>query len=57
MHIDRVVKSAVDLSGRPGALHCPNCDVLLGTRVTLKRRNKDVYVMARGAFNTRILGG
>jgi hypothetical protein len=55
MHIDRVVKSSVDLSEKPGALLCPNCNEQLGTKVTLKRKNKEVYIMTRGAFNTKML--
>lgn len=55
MHLDRVVKSSVDLSGKPGTLLCPNCNAQLGTKVYLKRKNKEVYIMTRGAFNTKVL--
>lgn len=53
MHIDRIIKSSVDLSKDKGALICPNCKEVLGTRMTLKRKNKEVFTMARSAFNTR----
>ncbi len=55
MHLDRIVKSSVDLSDKPGALFCPNCSKQLGTKVYLKSKNKDVYIMSRGAFNTKVL--
>lgn len=57
MHIDRIIKSSVDLSDLPGALFCPCCRAQLATKVNLKRKNKDVYVMIRGAFNTGVLKG
>lgn len=53
MHIDRVIESSIDLSKDPNALHCPNCNELLGTRMTLKERNKEVFKMIRSTFNTR----
>ena len=53
MHINRIIKSSIDLSKDQGTLHCPNCGELLATRMTLKRENEDVYKMIRSAFNTR----
>ena len=53
MYADRIIKSAVDLSSKPGALFCPICNKQLATRVTLKRKNKEAYIMIRGAFNYR----
>ncbi len=57
MYVKRIIKSSVDLSKKPGALFCPNCSKQLATRVTLKRKSKEAYVMTRGAFNTRVLRG
>jgi hypothetical protein len=53
MYVDRIVKSAINLSSKPGALFCPVCKKQLATRVTLKRKNKEAYIMIRGAFNYR----
>lgn len=53
MHIDRIIKGSVDFSKNKGALHCPNCGEMLGTRMTLKGKNKEVYAMIRGTYNTR----
>lgn len=53
MYVDRIIRSSIELSGKPGALHCPNCNELLATRMTLKRKNTEAYVMVRGAYNTR----
>ena len=53
MYVDRIIRSSVDLAGKPGALFCPNCQKQLATRVTLKRKNKEAYVMTRGVFNAR----
>ena len=53
MHIDRIIEAAIDFSKNHKALVCPNCNEQLGTRVTLKRKNKEVYRMIRSAFNTR----
>lgn len=53
MHIDRIIKSSIDLSKDLGVLLCPNCGELLATRMTLKRENKDVYKMIRSTFNIR----
>ncbi|HHX11032.1 MAG TPA: hypothetical protein GX729_06670 [Firmicutes bacterium] len=53
MYVDRIIRSSVDLSGKPGALHCPNCNELLATRMALKRKHTEAYVMVRGAYNTR----
>jgi hypothetical protein len=55
MYVERIVESAVDLSPKPGALFCPACHEQLATRVTLKRKNKEAYIMIRGAFNYRLL--
>lgn len=57
MHIDRIIEGSIDFSKDPKALHCPNCGELLGTRMTLKRKNKDVYKMLRSTFNTRRVNG
>ena len=51
MYVDRIVKSAVNLSSKPGALFCPACKKQLATRVTLKRKNKEAYIMIGGTFN------
>jgi len=53
MYIDRIIEGAVDFSKHKGALLCPNCNEQLATRTTLKRKKKEVYIMIRGAFNTR----
>ena len=55
MYLDRVIKSSVDLSRKPGALFCPHCHKHLATRVTLRRKNKEAYIMKRGTFNSRVL--
>lgn len=53
MHINRIKRSSIDMSQPKKALICPNCKERLGTRITLKRGNKQVYRMIRSAFNTR----
>lgn len=53
MHIDRIIEGNVDFSNDQKALTCPNCSEQLGTKATLKRKNKQVYRMIRSAFNTR----
>ena len=53
MHVDRIVKGAVDFSTHQGALLCPGCGQHLGTRIPLKHKGKDAYRMVRSAFNTR----
>lgn len=53
MYVDRIVESSADLSENYGALFCPNCGKQLATRVTLKRKNKEAYILIRSAFNTR----
>lgn len=57
MYIDRIIKSSIDLADLPGALFCPNCNEQLATKVALKGKNKDAYVMIRSAFNTSVLDG
>ena len=52
MYVPRIVRSAVDLSKKPGSLSCPKCKKQLATRVTLRRKGKDAYVMKRSAFNS-----
>ena len=53
MHIERVISGSINFAKVPKALHCPNCNEHLATRTTLKGRNKEVYRMVRGVFNTR----
>jgi hypothetical protein len=55
MYLDRIVKSSVDLSQDPGALFCPHCREQLATRVTLRRKKEEAYILIRGAFNTKEL--
>jgi predicted RNA-binding Zn-ribbon protein involved in translation (DUF1610 family) len=55
MYVERIIQSSVDLSGKPGTLFCPNCNQQLATRVTLKRKDTEAYVMVRGAYNTKLL--
>lgn len=52
MYINRIVKSSVDLSKD---LICPNCGNKLGTRITMKKKNKDAFKMIRSRYNTRRL--
>lgn len=51
MHIDRIIESSVDLTQD---LTCSNCKETLGSKVVLKKENKEVYKMIRSKFNTRI---
>lgn len=53
MHIDRIIKGAVDFGKKPKALICPNCGEQLANRIFHKRKRKDVYRMIRARFNTR----
>ncbi len=55
LYVDRIVRSAIDLSRPPKALLCPRCGRQLGTRMLIKKRGKEAYVMARGHVNTRPL--
>lgn len=55
MYLERIVRSSVDLSNKPAVLHCPNCNQHIATRMTLKRKSTEAYVMVRGAYNTRFL--
>lgn len=55
MYVERIIQVSVDLSEKPGVLFCPNCNQQLATKVALERKNKEAYVMTRGAFNTRLL--
>ena len=57
LYIDRIIKSSIDLSQLPEALFCPNCNAHLATKLALRKKNKDVYVMVRSAFNTSVLDG
>lgn len=50
MHIDRIIKSSVKMSKN---LICPNCGKKLGTKIRLKKKNKEAYRMIRSTFNTR----
>lgn len=50
MYINRIIKSSVKMSKH---LTCPNCGEKLGTKITLKRKNKEAYRMIRSAYNTR----
>lgn len=50
LHINRIIESEVDFSKH---LNCPSCDELIGTKITLKRGNKEVYKMIRSNYNTR----
>lgn len=52
MYIERVVESSVDFSKD---LICPNCGKKLGTKINLKKKNKEAYKMIRSTFNTRKL--
>lgn len=56
MHLDRIIKSSIDLSKDPRALVCPNYNEQLAARTTLKRENKEVFRMIRSTFNTREIG-
>ena len=53
MHVDRIIEGTVDFSKHKGALLCPNCNERLAIRTNLKSKNKEVYIMIRGAYNTR----
>lgn len=50
MYIDRITKSSVKLSQD---LKCPNCNRIIGSKVILKRENKEFYKMDRGNYNTK----
>lgn len=50
MHIDRIIESSVNFSQE---LICPNCGNKLGSKITLKKENKEVYKMIRSSFNTK----
>lgn len=50
MYIDRITKSAVKLSQD---LKCPNCHRTVGSKVILKKENKEFYKMDRSTYNTR----
>lgn len=52
MYIERFVESSVDFSKD---LICPNCGKKLGTKINLKKKNKEAYKMIRSTFNTRKL--
>ncbi|NMA92879.1 MAG: hypothetical protein GX973_07170 [Firmicutes bacterium] len=53
MYIDRIVKGAVDLRNKPGILVCPQCHHQLATKVTLRRKRTEAYILIRGVFNAR----
>jgi len=53
MHIDRIIEGSIDFSKKHRVLYCPNCNRRLGTKINLKRKNKDVYRMIRSTFNAR----
>lgn len=52
MHIDRIIESSIDFSQD---LICPNCGSRLGSKIILKKENKEVYKMIRSSFNTKRL--
>ncbi len=54
MHIDRIIESSVDFKQD---LICPNCGKKLGSKVVLKKENKEVYKMIRSRFNTKKIEG
>lgn len=56
MHIDRIIKSEIDLSKLPSVFECPECSNILGTRMTLKQEDEEVYKMHRSMFNTKVKG-
>jgi len=55
MYVERIVKGSVDLSQKPGLLICPHCKEQLAMRVTLRRKNKEAYIVKRGALHSRFL--
>lgn len=50
MYITRIIKSAVKLDQD---LKCPNCNRIVGSKVILKKENKEFYKMDRGRYNTK----
>lgn len=52
MYIDRIIEGNIRFCGD---LICPNCGKILGTKVTLKKGNKEFYKMIRSTFNTKKL--
>ncbi len=51
MYIERIIQSSVNMAKKPGAIFCPNCNKQLATKVFLKKKNTDAYVLKRSAFN------
>lgn len=52
LSIDRIIETSTDFSQE---LTCPSCHRVLGTKVVLKRENREFYKMIRSTFNTRKL--
>lgn len=52
MHIDRIIEASIDYNKD---LKCPNCGKLLGTKITLKKEDKEAYKMIRSTYNTRTI--
>ncbi len=53
MYLDRIIRSAVDLAPQPATLCCPYCKKQLATRVLLRRKNIEAYILIRSAYNTK----
>lgn len=54
MHIDRIMESSIDFTQD---MLCPNCGNKLGSKIVLKKENKEVYKMIRSSFNIKKLDG
>nr|WP_300004048.1 hypothetical protein [Tissierella sp.] len=50
MYVDRVIESTIDLKKD---FICPNCNKLLGSKVSLKKDKKEFYKMIRSTFNSK----
>ena len=53
MYIDRIVEASVNLERPAGAIFCPNCNVQLATKYTVKADKKEAYRLVPSSFNKK----
>lgn len=52
MHVERIIKSAIDLKSLPQGFYCPYCGQHIADKIQLKDHNIPSYRMVRSSFNT-----
>ena len=53
MYNERIIDGVIDFSEYHGAIFCPNCNVRIATRYTIKIDKKEAYRLVPSAFHKR----